>query len=216
MESMKVDAREGISPSDAQAVKKIVEAGGLLVLPTDTVYGIGADPYSTNAVNAVLAAKGRGRQMPPPVLIADPEDAARVSSQLNEVAHRLIGAFWPGALTLIVKAAEGIRFDLGDIKDTVAIRMPNHEATLGVLRAVGPLAVTSANLTGQPAATSVEEAIEYFGEGVDCYIDSGPTPAPVPSTIIDVTADVPVLLRAGMISVADIEAACGQKVLINK
>ena len=94
--------------------------------------------------------------------------------------------------------------------------MPNHEATLGVLRAVGPLAVTSANLTGQPAATSVEEAIEYFGEGVDCYIDSGPTPGPVPSTIIDVTADVPVLLRAGMISVADIEAACGQKVLINK
>ncbi|MDO5034928.1 MAG: L-threonylcarbamoyladenylate synthase [Actinomycetaceae bacterium] len=216
MASMHIEARGEIRSEDAAAVKQVVDAGGVIVLPTDTVYGIGADPYSTEAVNAVLAAKGRGRQMPPPVLIADPADAAKVAAHLTPAANALIEAFWPGALTLIVKAAEGIRFDLGDIKDTVAIRMPDHPVTLSVLRETGPLAVTSANLTGQPPAIDAEQAVGYFGEDVACYIDSGPTPGPVPSTIVDVTGEEPVLLREGVLSVADLERACGQKVLTNK
>lgn len=211
MSSIHIDAPREITKPDAAQVAKIVEAGGVIVLPTDTVYGIGANPYSTQAVNAVLAAKGRGRQMPPPVLIADPADAPRVSKTLTPAAEKLIEAFWPGALTLITTVVDDINFDLGDIKDTIAIRMPDHPVTLGVLRETGPLAVTSANLTGQPPATNIEQAIKCFGEDVACYIDSGPTPGPVPSTIVDVTGD-PVLLRAGIISVEALEEAMGQKV----
>lgn len=201
-----------LSDTDASEIKKTIADDGVIVLPTDTVYGIGANPYSTDAVNAVLRAKGRGRQMPPPVLIASPDDAEKVSLELNDFAQALIESLWPGALTLITKSVPNIRFDLGDIKDTIAIRMPDHPVTLDVLRHTGPLAVTSANLTGKPPATNIEQAVKYFGEDVACYIDSGPTPGPVPSTIIDVTGDQPVLLRAGTIEVSVIEDVCGQKV----
>ncbi|HHT41483.1 MAG TPA: threonylcarbamoyl-AMP synthase [Actinomyces sp.] len=202
-----------LSETDAQEIKGIVSQGGVIVLPTDTVYGIGADPYSTDAVNAVLRAKGRGRQMPPPVLISSPKDAEKVSLELNNCARALIENLWPGALTLITKSVPNIRFDLGDIKDTIAIRMPDHPVTLDILRHTGPLAVTSANLTGMPPATSIDQAVKYFGEDVACYIDSGPTPGPVPSTIIDVTGEQPVLLRSGAIDVSVIEDICGQKVI---
>ncbi|MDO5048773.1 MAG: L-threonylcarbamoyladenylate synthase [Actinomycetaceae bacterium] len=197
---------------DADQIKRIIASDGVIVLPTDTVYGIGANPYSTAAVNAVLRAKGRGRQMPPPVLIPTPEDAENVSEDLNDCARALIQNLWPGALTLITKAPETLRFDLGDIKDTIAIRMPDHPVTLDVLSHTGPLAVTSANLTGKPPATNIEQAIKYFDEDVACYIDSGPTPGPVPSTIIDVTGEHPVLLRAGAIDVAVIEEICGEEI----
>lgn len=194
-----IDAtREALGAAQLKQIRQIVAEEGILVLPTDTVYGIGADPYSTDAVNAVLAAKGRGRQMPPPVLVADVESAEKVSAHVSSVARKLMEAFWPGGLTLILPTAKDLHYDLGDIKDTVAVRMPDNPVALQILRAVGPLAVTSANLTGQSPATDVDAARAYFQDKVDLYVDGGPTPGGVPSTIVDVTGE-PKIVRSGVL-----------------
>ncbi|MDO5728118.1 MAG: L-threonylcarbamoyladenylate synthase [Actinomycetaceae bacterium] len=201
---MRLDCPESFPAHRAEEISRALALGRAIVIPTDTIYGIGADPYSTRAVNDLLALKGRGRHMPPPVLVSSMEEAETVSTHLTEAARALMRHFWPGALTLIVRANPRINFDLGDIKDTLAIRMPDHAVALSVLRETGPLAVTSANLTGQPPATSYQEAKAYFGQSVAYYIDSGPTPGPVPSTIVD-TVDVPRVVRRGAISVEEIE-----------
>jgi len=175
--------------------------GELAVMPTDTVYGLAADAFSPSAVVSLLAAKGRDRQMPPPVLVGTVRAATALVEDLNDSGKDLIDEFWPGALTLVLRANPTLLWDLGDTKGTVAVRMPLHEVALELLKETGPLAVSSANRTGVPPATTAADAEAQLGEAVAVYLDGGPCPGDVPSTIVDLTGPVPRLLRAGAISV---------------
>ncbi|MGN8246672.1 L-threonylcarbamoyladenylate synthase [Cellulomonas soli] len=174
--------------------------GELVVLPTDTVYGIGADAFAPTAVQALLDAKGRGRQMPPPVLIPDVRTLDGLATHVPEGARALAEAFWPGGLTLILDAQPSLAWDLGETHGTVALRMPDHPAALALLRRTGPLAVSSANLTGRAAAVSATDAYEQLAASVAVYLDAGDAPGQVASTIVDATGEVLRLVRAGAIT----------------
>jgi L-threonylcarbamoyladenylate synthase len=192
----------------AQRVTGLAEAaaslrkGDLAVIPTDTVYGLAADAFSPPAVTGLLAAKGRGRQMPPPVLVGTVRAATALVEDLSASGKDLIDEFWPGPLTLVLRANRNLIWDLGDTKGTVAVRMPLHEIALELLKETGPLAVSSANLSGAPAATTAADAEAQLGEAVAVYLDGGPCSGDVPSTIVDLTGAVPKLLRRGVISIA--------------
>ena len=159
----------------------------LVVFPTDTVYGIASDAFSAEGVKALLAAKGRGPQSPPPVLIGTVQTMQALAEDVPDVANRLAATFWPGALTMILKSQSSLTWDLGETKGTVALRMPDHKIALALLQETGPLAVSSANLTGQPAATTCQQAEQYLGESVAVYLDGGNSPKGEASTIIDLT-----------------------------
>ena len=159
----------------------------LVVVPTDTVYGLAADAFSPEGVRALLAAKGRGPQSPPPVLIGTVQTLHALAEDVPDVANRLAETFWPGALTMILKSQSSLTWDLGETKGTVALRMPDHKIALALLQETGPLAVSSANLTGQPAATTCQQAEQYLGESVAVYLDGGNSPKGEASTIIDLT-----------------------------
>jgi L-threonylcarbamoyladenylate synthase len=182
-----------------EAAIDAVKRGDLVVLPTDTVYGLGADAFKPWAVTALQDAKGRGRQMPPPVLIGTRETLDGLVFGLPMVAKDLIEAFWPGGLTIVVEHAPSLQWDLGDLDGTVAVRMPLHPVALEVLRETGPMAVSSANKSGQPPAINAEEARAQLGFSVSVYLEAGECPDRTPSTLVDVTGDVPRLLRAGAI-----------------
>jgi L-threonylcarbamoyladenylate synthase len=186
----------GISEATA-ALRK----GELAVLPTDTVYGVAADAFTPEAVTALLGAKGRGRQMPPPVLVGSRRAALALVENVSTSGNDLIDEFWPGGLTLVFRSARSLVWDLGDTKGTVAVRMPMQPIALDLLRETGPLAVSSANLTGSPPATTAAGAQSQLGDAVSVYLDDGPCTADVPSTIVDLTGPVPRLLRRGVIPV---------------
>ncbi|MFD3538770.1 L-threonylcarbamoyladenylate synthase [Streptomyces sp. NPDC058662] len=177
-----------------------VRRGELVVLPTDTLYGIGADAFSPDAVHELLAAKGRGRNMPTPVLIGSPNTLHGLVTDFSEQAWELVDAFWPGALTLVARHQPSLAWDLGDTQGTVAVRMPLHPVAIELLTEVGPMAVSSANLSGQPAPEDCDAAREMLGDSVSVYLDGGPTPGIQPSSIVDVTGKVPVLLREGALT----------------
>ena len=181
-----------------------VREGKLAVLPTDTLYGIGADAFSPEAVRALLAAKGRGSDMPPPVLVPDTRTIDGLAIDVPDYARALVQAFWPGALTVVLRAQPSLLWDLGDTGGTVALRMPDHLVALELLREVGPMAVSSANRTGHPASRTVVEAASQLGASVEFYLDGGPVTGGLASTIVDCTRDEPVLLRVGAISEADV------------
>jgi L-threonylcarbamoyladenylate synthase len=183
------------------AAVETIRGGGLVVMPTDTVYGIGADAFTPRSVAMLLAAKGRGRNMPPPVLVGTVRAASALVEGLGAFGQDLIDEFWPGPLTLIFRAAPTLQWDLGDTKGTVAVRMPLHPVALEVLKQAGPMAVSSANLTGSPSATTAAEAESQLGASVSVYLDGGPCHSDVPSTILDLTGTIPKLLRAGAIPV---------------
>jgi len=200
--STRYDCRDGRTrTAGIDAAVTAARDGELIVLPTDTVYGIGADAFIPAAVTTMLAAKGRGRNMPPPVLVGTARAAAALVDDLGAFGQDLIDEFWPGALTLVFRASPTLLWDLGDTKGTVALRMPLHPVALEVLKQTGPLAVSSANRTGQPAATTADQAQEQLGEAVSVYLDGGPCPDNIPSTILDLTGTIPTLLRAGAIPV---------------
>ena len=192
----------------AHAIRELND-GRVLVVPTDTVYGIGCDASNPDAVSAVLAAKGRGRQMPPPVLVASVDAIDSLCVDVPDYARALARAFWPGGLTLILRARPDLGWDLGETGGTIGVRMPNQDALLTLLRDFGPMAVTSANLTGHPPATSVQQAIGYFGTSVAAYLDGGPTQGSTASSIVDFAHDAPRALRLGTISLDDLSAAAG-------
>lgn len=173
--------------------------GQLVVLPTDTVYGIAADAFCASAVQLLLDAKGRSRQMPPPVLVGAAATLEALAVDIPTYVREMIAAMWPGALTIICKQQPSLRWDLGETRNTVAVRMPNDPYTLALLKHTGPLAVSSANLTGEPAARTIDEAEHMLGESVAVYFDGGPSPSAVPSTILDITGITPRVLRAGAI-----------------
>lgn len=159
----------------------------LVVIPTDTVYGLAANAFSPEAVQKLLAAKGRDRQSPPPVLIANLNMARALVETLPDAARQLAETFWPGALTLILRSQPSLDWDLGETKQTVALRVPDHKIALALIEETGPLAVSSANLTGKPAATTAKQAFDYLGESVAVYLDGGPSPKGEASTILDLT-----------------------------
>src|SRR5271167_3999666 len=205
--SMRYDCRDAQTRTEGiDAAVTAARAGELIVLPTDTVYGIAADAFIPAAVTTMLAAKGRGRNMPPPVLVGTARAAAALVDDLGAFGQDLIEEFWPGALTLVFRASPTLLWDLGDSKGTVALRMPLHSVALDVLKQTGPLAVSSANRTGQPAATTADDAQQQLGEAVSVYLDGGPCVDNVPSTILDLTGTIPTLLRAGAISVDRLRA----------
>ena len=177
-----------------------VASGQLVVLPTDTVYGIGADAFDANAVASLLAAKGRGRDMPVPVLVGSWTTIEGLATVVSERTWDLIEAFWPGGLTLVIEHAPSLAWDLGDARGTVAVRMPLHPVAIELLEITGPMAVSSANISGRPAALTVAEAQEQLGDEVAVYLDGGPSASGVASTIVDGTAEIPLILRAGAVS----------------
>lgn len=185
----------------------------LVVIPTDTVYGLAANAFNPKAVEALLNAKGRDRTAPPPVLIPKVETLSALATDLPLVANQLAAAFWPGALTMVLKAQRSLDWDLGETRGTVAIRVPDHKVTLALLEDVGPLAVSSANLTGQPAAVNIQQAVDYFGNKVSVYLDGGASPKAEASTILDLTQvrdGEPIrVLRKGAISLDRIRAVIG-------
>jgi len=192
--------------SALEAAALAVRRGGLVVLPTDTVYGIAADAFDADAVRDLLAAKGRGRDMPPPVLISSATTADALALALPGYARALMERFWPGPLTLVGKQQPSLQWDLGDTRGTVAIRMPDHPLALELLERTGPLAVTSANVTGQPAATDAEQAEEMLGEHVSVVLDAGASTGGEASTIIDVTGVQGRVLRRGALSLDELNA----------
>lgn len=188
------------------AASSAVRRGRLVVIPTDTVYGVGADAFDPDAVARLLAAKGRGREMPPPVLVGTAGTLDALATRVPDYVAPLVQRFWPGALTIVCHQQPSLQWDLGDTRGTVAVRMPDHELARELLDRTGPLAVSSANLTGRPAALDADEAMEMLGESVAVVIDGGASPGGVASTILDATGERPRLLRAGAIAVAELDA----------
>jgi tRNA threonylcarbamoyl adenosine modification protein (Sua5/YciO/YrdC/YwlC family) len=189
------------------AASVAVQRGELVVLPTDTVYGIGADAFDPAAVQALLEAKGRGREMPPPVLISSATTLDALATGVPQYARVLVERFWPGPLTIICNQQPSLRWDLGETRGTVAVRMPHHSLAIELLERTGPMAVSSANLTGHPAATDADQAEEMLGEVVAVIIDDGPSPGGAASTIVDVRGANGRILRHGAISLEELNDA---------
>lgn len=186
-----------------------VRRGELIVLPTDTVYGVGADAFSPAAVARLLDAKGRGREMPPPVLVAGTDGLRALTTSVPRWVFDLAERYWPGALTLVCHEQPSLRWDLGETRGTVAVRMPDHDVALQLIGRTGPLAVSSANLTGNPAATDADAAETMLGHRVAVILDAGTTVPPEasdspPSTILDCTGDLPRVLREGALAVEEL------------
>lgn len=186
-----------------------VKGGRLVVMPTDTVYGIGADAFDSEAVAALLAAKGRGRNMPVGVFVGSWNTIDGLVYSVPDAARELIRAFWPGALSLVVTQAPSLQWDLGDANGSVMLRMPLHPVAIELLREVGPMAQSSANVSGQPAAVTAAQAHEQLGDKVEVYLDGGPAEQQAASTIVDLTGAQPRILRTGPISAADIARVVG-------
>ncbi|MBF4461893.1 MULTISPECIES: L-threonylcarbamoyladenylate synthase [unclassified Rathayibacter] len=198
--------------------------GELVVLPTDTVYGVAANAFDATAVQRLLDAKGRTRQSPPPVLIGDVAALDALAENVPDAVRQLAKAFWPGGLTIVLHAQPSLVWDLGETRGTVALRMPDNPVTLELLAETGPLAVSSANKTGRPSATTAQEAFEQLGEAVDVYLDAGaagsrygerPAGASESSTIIDATAlsfegGTLRVLRQGVVSAERLREVVGE------
>ncbi|WP_280268175.1 L-threonylcarbamoyladenylate synthase [Nocardia wallacei] len=191
------------------AARTVLKSGRLAVMPTDTLYGLAADAFDSAAVAALLAAKRRGRDMPVPVLVGSWNTIDGLVFSVQSQARDLIQAFWPGGLSLVVQQAPSLAWDLGDARGTVMLRMPMHPVALELLREVGPLAVSSANVSGQPPATTVDEARGQLGDLVGVYLNGGKAEHGVASTIVDLTADTPRILREGAVTAAQVAEVLG-------
>ncbi len=197
-----------VTADPAEGVRRAVEAlqnGDLVVLPTDTVYGVAADAFSPAAVARLLAAKGRGRDMPVPVLVGSPQGLHGLAADVTPQMTTLVDCYWPGPLTIIVPAAPTVAWDLGDTRGTVALRMPQHPVALEVLQATGPLAVSSANRTGMAPPVTAAEAERQLGDSVAVYLEAGSSGDAVASTIVDLTGQWPVVRRSGALSLEELQ-----------
>ena len=211
-----LDCRDAdqLLPALRQA-RQAIGRGELIVMPTDTVYGVAADAFNASAVARLLAAKGRGRQSPPPVLVSGPDTMRALVAEVPEPVERLVERFWPGGLTIVLPAQPSLRWDLGETRGTVAVRMPNDRFALELLEETGPLAVSSANLTGKPAALGIDSAVQMLRDSVSVYLDGGLVETGVASTIIDATGLVGrdrrsvTVLRDGAVSRQDLRDVLG-------
>ena len=194
-----------------EAARQAIERGECIVLPTDTVYGIGADAFDADAVQRLLDAKIRGRDMPPPVLVAEPSLVRALAVEVPEQAKDLMARHWPGPLTVILKRQPSLKMDLGDTEGTVALRVPDHDLAREILRSTGPMAVSSANISGAPAALTCDDAEYQLGDRVAVYLDGGRVggSGAAPSTIVDFTqADGGQVLRHGALPVRELRETC--------
>src|ERR1044072_8479954 len=188
------DRKTGLREA-ASAVRRVE----LVVLPTDTGYGIGADAFNAEAVGDLLEAKGRGRNMPTPVLVGSPNTLHGLVTDFSEQAWELVDAFWPGALTLVARHQPSLTWDLGETRGTVAVRMPLHPVAIELLTDFRPVAVSSANLPGHPSPQDCDAAQDMLGDSVSVYLDGGPTPAAAACNIVDLTATVPAPVGGGAV-----------------
>lgn len=194
------------------AAASMIRTSRLVVFPTDTVYGIGCDAFDSMGVRTLLEAKGRGRNMPLSVLVGSWSTVDGLVLSVPQQARDLIQAFWPGGLSIVLPHAPSLAWDLGDTRGTVMIRMPLHPVVLELLREVGPIAQSSANISGRPPATTVEQAQSQLGSAVSAYLDGGPSGEAVPSSIVDLTGDTPRMLREGAVTRAEVTEVLGATV----
>ena len=188
------------------AAADALRAGGLVVLPTDTVYGLAADAFHQKGTARIFTAKQRSRSLPLPVLVRSPKQLLGLCTDLPQAAERLMAAYWPGPLTLVVPAQPAMQWDLGRTEGTIGVRMPLDDIALDVIRQVGPLAVTSANTSGSPAARTIDEAISQLGDSVEVYVDGGPREGGAASTVVDLTRSTATILRGGDLDEDDVAA----------
>ncbi|HKJ55635.1 MAG TPA: L-threonylcarbamoyladenylate synthase, partial [Nitriliruptoraceae bacterium] len=191
-----VDATTDLDAA-VEAAAAALREGRLVVVPTDTVYGVAADAFNPIGTQAVFGAKRRDRKAPLPVLVRSPKQVLGLVTAMPDAANNLMAAYWPGPLTIVVRSEPHLVWDLGESEGTVAVRMPFDDVTLAIIRVVGPLAVTSANLSGNPAATTARLARGQLGDAVDVYVDAGPRTDTTASTIVDLTRAEPAILRSG-------------------
>jgi L-threonylcarbamoyladenylate synthase len=194
--------------SDPQALAQaltILQTGGLVAFPTDTVYGVGASAFDAEAVRSIYAVKERPIEKSIPLLIADPDDLEKVSPEVSPLAFKLAACFWPGALTLVVTKHPRLP-EAVSATATIGVRIPDHPVARALLRAAGPLAVTSANLSGQPSPSSAGEVLIQLGGRIALIIDGGRAPGGVPSTVVDCTEALARTLREGPITIAMIQS----------
>jgi len=197
---------EIISPHRIEHALKILHAGGLVAFPTDTVYGVGALAFDGTAVESIYAAKDRPVEKAIPILIGDAGDLDKVTSAIPEMARKLAARFWPGPLTLILPKLQTLP-EAVSATDTVAVRLPGHEVARALLRAAGPMAVTSANISGQPSPSTANEVFAQLGGRIALIMDGGKTPGGIPSTLVDCTGEAPVIQRAGPITFDELLSA---------
>jgi len=193
------------SPDGLRLADKLLQAGSLVAFPTDTVYGVGSLAFNRAAVESIYEAKDRPVEKAIPILIADPGDLAKVALNVPEMASRLAARFWPGPLTLLVPKHPDLPLAVS-ATDSVGVRVPDHPVALSLLRLTGPMAVTSANISGGPNPSTAEAVMEQLGGRVALIIDGGKTPGGLPSTVVDCTGTAPKIVREGPIKMADIQA----------
>ena len=193
-----------------EAAAKAIGEGSIVVFPTDTVYGVGGDAFNQFATERIFAAKERPRSMPLPVLVAWPRQAWALCGSVPPAAAELAAAFWPGALTLLLPVSDELSIDLGETKGRIAVRIPAHQDLIELISSVGPMAATSANRSGSPTPSTIEEIRRELGDAVAVYVDGGPAREEVPSTIVDCTRRKPKVVREGAIGSKEIDAALGR------
>ena len=184
---------------------QILRSGGLVAFPTDTVYGVGALAFDATAIEKIYEAKGRSTEKAIPILLGDAADLEQVTTQVSEMSLRLAGRFWPGPLTLVVPKHPSLP-EAVSTSPTVGVRVPDHLVARALLRAAGPMAVTSANLSGQASPSTAQEVYAQLGGRIPLILDGGGTPGGVPSTVVNCLGAEPQVLREGPITLAQIQA----------
>ncbi|PIR00756.1 MAG: threonylcarbamoyl-AMP synthase [Nitrospinae bacterium CG11_big_fil_rev_8_21_14_0_20_45_15] len=190
-------------------IQSTLKSGGLIAFPTDTFYGLGADPFQEKAIQKVFQLKKRSAGKPLIVLASNREQIAKLAEDISENAEILMKRFWPGPLTLALKAKDTLSTLLTAGGKTLGVRIPGNSLTCALLEGVGPLTAPSANPSDEKAPASADEVANYFGEELDLIIDGGETPGDKSSTLLDMTTHSPVLLREGAVSIADLELVLG-------
>jgi L-threonylcarbamoyladenylate synthase len=193
-------------PGSIQQALSILRGGGLVALPTDTVYGVGALAFNETAVESIYAAKDRPVEKAIPVLLAGVEELEKVAVRVPPMARRLAVLFWPGPLTLIVPRASSLPEAVSGTA-SVAVRVPDHPTALALLREAGPMAVTSANLSGQPSPVTAAQVMRQLGGRISLILDGGSAPGGLPSTLVDCTGSQPVILREGPVKMPQLQEA---------
>lgn len=201
------------SPSINQQIKRAIEilkSGGIVAFPTDTVYGLGANPFIQEAVERIYRVKRRARSLPLPLLLAEQSDIIKVVAEIPDSARCLAEHFLPGGITLVLKSSAWVPGIIKAGGDTVAVRIPHHHIPIALIRGLGlPLVGTSANVSGKPSPVTTEEVNEQLGGLIDMVIDGGRCPSCLESTVIDATVEPPAIIREGAVSQQEISEACG-------
>ncbi|MGE5072285.1 MAG: L-threonylcarbamoyladenylate synthase [Anaerolineae bacterium] len=201
---MKTRVLPADAPDAIDSAVRVLRAGGLVAFPTDTVYGVGALAFDDNAVRSIYEAKGRSEEKAIPILLADPDDLEKVAEDLPDAARRLAARFWPGPLTLVVPKQASLPPAVS-ASETVGVRIPDHPVARSLLRAAGPMAVTSANRSGEPSPRTAEDVLVQLDGRIDMILDGGTTPGGTASTVLDCTRPQPVVLRNGPVSQEEID-----------